>query len=143
MRGMDSNSSLGVVDRELERVGDREAAVAHLERFAVVALAAARVAGDVDVGQKVHLDAQHAVALAGLAAAALDVEREAPRLVAARARVRQSGVKLAQVREDAGVRRRVRARRAADGRLIDADRPCRCARAPRCESQGPTQPVAP
>jgi hypothetical protein len=60
-----------------------------LQRLAVVALALADVAGDVDVGQEVHLDLDDAVALAGLAAAALDVEGEAPGLVAARLGLRQ------------------------------------------------------
>ena len=50
-----------------------------------------------------------------------DVEGEAPGLVAALARLRQHGVELANVGEDAGVGRRIRARRASDGRLIDAD----------------------
>ena len=53
-------------------------AVLHLQRLAIVALALADVAGDVDVGQEVHLDLDDAVALAGFAAAALDVEGEAP-----------------------------------------------------------------
>jgi hypothetical protein len=39
----------------------------------------ADVAGHVDVGQEVHLDLEHAVALAGLAAPAGDVEAEAAR----------------------------------------------------------------
>ena len=121
MRGIALEELGRLLHRDVERVGDREAAVLHLERLAVVAAAAARVAGDEDVGEEVHLDAQHAVALARLAAAALHVEREAPGLVAARARVGQAGVELAQEREDAGVRRRVRARRAADGRLVDRD----------------------
>ena len=121
MRGTAPKSSDACSTVTVERVGDREAAVLHLERLAVVAAAAARVAGDEDVGQEVHLDAQHAVALAGLAAPALHVEREAPRLVAAGARVGQAGVEIAQEREDAGVRRGVRARRAADGRLVDRD----------------------
>ncbi len=56
----------------------------HLERLAIVALAVADVAGDVDVGQEVHLDLDQAVALARLAAAALDVEAEPAGLVAAR-----------------------------------------------------------
>ncbi len=62
----------------------------HVERFAAVALAFADLAGDIDVGQEVHLDLDDAVALAGLAAAALDVEREAARTVA-RLRLRQAG----------------------------------------------------
>ena len=93
----------------------------HLQRLAVVALALADLARDVDVGQEVHLDLDDAVALAGLAAAALDVEGEAARLVAARLRLGQAGEQLADRREDAGVGRRVRARRAADRRLVDVD----------------------
>jgi len=73
-----------LLDRHVEHVGDGFAAEQNVQRLAVVALALADVAGDVNVGQKVHLDLDHAVALAGLAAAALDVEREAARLVAAR-----------------------------------------------------------
>ena len=72
-----------LLDRHVEHVGDRFAAEQHVQRLAVVALALADVAGDVDVGQKVHLDLDDAVALAGLAAAAFDVEREAAGLVAA------------------------------------------------------------
>ena len=96
-------------------------AVLHLQRLAVVALALADVAGDVDVGQEVHLDLDDAVALAGLAAAALDVEREAARLVAARLGLGQAGEPFADRREGADIGRRVRARRAADRRLVDVD----------------------
>ena len=77
----------------------------HLQRLAVVALALADVAGDVDVGQEVHLDLDDAVALAGLAAAALDVEREAAGAVAARLGFRQAGEPVADRREGAGVGR--------------------------------------
>ena len=109
------------LDRHVEHVGDRLALEQHVERLAVVALAVADVAGDVDVGQEVHLDLDDAVALAGLAAAALDVEGEAPRLVAARLGFRQVGEPVADGREGAGVGRGVGARRAADGRLVDVD----------------------
>src|SRR5438105_11421371 len=74
----------GFLDRHVEHVGDRLALEQHFERLAVIAFALADVAGDVDVGQKVHLDLDDAIALAGLAAAALDVEREAAGLIAAR-----------------------------------------------------------
>src|SRR4029079_15286424 len=74
----------GLLDGHVEHVGDGLALEQDLQRLAVVALALADVAGDVDVGQEVHLDLDAAVALAGLAAAALDVEGEAARLVAAR-----------------------------------------------------------
>ncbi len=76
-----------LLDRHVEHVGDGFALEQHFQRFAVVALALADVAGDVDVGQEVHLDLDDAVALAGLAAAALDVEGEAAGLVAARLRL--------------------------------------------------------
>src|SRR5678815_541357 len=82
--------------------------------------AATHVAGNVDVGEEVHLDLGHAVALARLAAPALDVEREAPRVVAAGARLGNAGEELPDGREKARVRRRVRARRAADRALVDA-----------------------
>ena len=75
--------------RHVEHVGDGVVAELHVERFAVVALALADVALDIDVGQEVHLDLDDAVALAGFAASALDVEREAPRPVAARLGFRQ------------------------------------------------------
>ena len=68
-----------VLDRHVEHVGDRLALELHLERLAVVAGAVADVAGDVDVGQEVHLDLDQAVALARLAAAALDVEARSGR----------------------------------------------------------------
>jgi hypothetical protein len=82
-------------DRHLEHVGDRAALVVDLERLAVVALALADLARDVDVRQELHLDLQDPVALAVLAAAALDVEAEAARLVAADARLRDAGEELA------------------------------------------------
>ena len=55
-----------VLDRRIEQVGDRQALVFDGQRFAVVTLAAADVAGDVNVGQKIHLDPLHPVALAAL-----------------------------------------------------------------------------
>ena len=110
-----------LLDGHVEHVGDRLALELHLERLAVVALALADLAGDVDVGQEVHLDLDDAVALALLAAPALDVEREPARPVAARLGLRQPGEPLAHRREGAGIGRGVRARRAADRRLVDVD----------------------
>ena len=92
-----------------------------LERLAVVAPALALLARHVDVRQEVHLDRDDAVALAGFASAALDVEREAAGLVAARPRFGQHREQLADEREQPGVGRGIRPRRAADRRLIDLD----------------------
>src|ERR1041384_5283768 len=68
-----------------------------------------------------HLDAKHAVALTRFTAAAFHVEREATRLVAARSRLREPGVELPKMREDARVRCGIRSGRSPDWRLIDAD----------------------
>jgi hypothetical protein len=97
------------------------ALVADIQGLAVVALALADIAGHVDVRQEVHLHLRDAVPLAGLAAPALDVEAEAPGLVAARARFLGTGEQLANRGENAGVGRRVRARRATDRALVDID----------------------
>ncbi len=59
--------------------------------------------------------------MAGFAAAAFDVEAEAAGTIAALARFRKHGKQFADGRENAGVGGRIRARRAADGRLIDFD----------------------
>ncbi len=74
----------GFIDRRIEDVGNALALEQDLQGLAIVALTLAGVAGDIDVRQEVHLDLDQAVALAGLAAAALDVERKAARLLAAR-----------------------------------------------------------
>ena len=110
-----------LLDGHVEHVGDRLVAEFDLQRFAVVARALALVAGDVDVGQEVHLDLDDAVALARFAAPALDVEREPARQIAARLGFGQAREPIADRREGAGVGRRVRARRAPDRRLVDVD----------------------
>ena len=121
MGGKFSSSGSAWSTVEIEHVGDRLAAVPDLERLAVVPAALALLARDVDVRQEVHLDRDDAVALARFAAAALDVEREAARLEAARLRLGHHREQLADEREEAGVGRRVGPRRPADRRLIDLD----------------------
>ena len=66
-------------DRGLQQIGDRMALIFHLQRFVIIAPAAAHVAGDIDVRKEIHFDALQAVALAGFAAPALHVEAEAAR----------------------------------------------------------------
>ena len=84
-----------------------------------------------------HLNLQKAVAGAGLAPAAARIERKAPRPVAARLGVLRGGEEIADFVEKPRVRRRVRARRAPDGALVDADdlvevlQPLDAAKAPR------------
>ena len=119
-----------------QHLGDVLVAPGDLERLLVVARAVAGRAGRVDAGHEEQLDADEALALAGLAAALGDVEREAAGVVAARARRRRRGEQLAHVVEEAGVGGEVGARRAADRLLVDAHQPpdrapCRRAMWPR------------
>ena len=64
----------GLVDGELEDIRDRIAADLHVEDFATVAGAAAGLAGHIHIGEKDHLDQHRAGAVAGGAAAGLEVE---------------------------------------------------------------------
>ena len=103
-----------LLNRHVEHVGDCAPLEANLQRLLVVALPVALLARDVDVRQEVHLDLDLPVAAAYLAAAALYVEREAARLVAAGASLRRLGEEVADHIEEAGVGGGVGARRAAD-----------------------------
>src|SRR5699024_4594336 len=108
----------GLGDRHVEHLGDVLALVLHLERLAVVASAVADLAGDVNIRKEVHLDLQRAVAAAGFAAPALDVEAEAPGRGAAHLRLGSFREELAHPVEYSGVRRRVGARGAPDRALV-------------------------
>ena len=81
----------------VEHVRDGLATIGNLERLAVIALAAANLAGNINIGKKVHLDLDLAVALAGLAAAAAHVEGEAPRRVAAGLGLGRAGEQRADI----------------------------------------------
>ena len=118
---MFSKKSSAFGDGHVEDVGDRLALVRDFECLAVVAFAVADLAGHEDIGQEVHLDLDDALALAGFAATAFDVEREAAGHVAARFASGHRGEELADRGEESGVGGRVRARRAADRALVDVD----------------------
>jgi hypothetical protein len=70
-----------------------------------------------------HLHLSQTIALANLAPSTLDVETETGRAKASASGFRKLGVKIAEKREEAGVRCRVRARRAAQGCLVHGDHP--------------------
>ena len=108
-------------DGHVEHIRDGIATEFHVQRLTVVTLALADIALDIDVRQKVHLDLDDAIALAGLAAPALDVEREAARRIAARLGLRQFRKPVPDRREGTGIGCGIRARRAADRRLVDVD----------------------
>ena len=105
----------------VEHVGDVLVLERDVERVAVVAGALAHLARHVHVGQEVHLDLDRAVARAGLAATAADVEAEPARQVAADLGLVGLREQLADVVEHARVGGGVRPGRAPDGRLVDVD----------------------
>ena len=73
----------GFADGELEDLVDVEALVADVEDGGFVACAAAVLADEFDIGEELHFDGDGAIALAGFAAAADDVEGEVAGGVAA------------------------------------------------------------
>src|SRR6266481_7532372 len=107
--------------RQIQNIADGVALVTDCERLRIVAAAAADLAHHVNVGKKIHFDAAEAVALASFAAATFHVEAEAAGAVATLARFGERGEEIANGREDSGVGRGIRTRRAADGGLIDFD----------------------
>ena len=108
-------------DGHVQHIGDRLAAIVDFERLGVVAFAVADLAGDVDIRQEVHLDALDALALAGFAAAALDVEAEPPRFVAADFGFAGLGKDLADLVKHTRISGGVGSRGPADGGLVDLD----------------------
>ena len=61
-------------DRHFQQVGDGVSFVLHRQGFMVIALAAADFAKHIDIGQEIHFNPPLSFALAGLAAAAGDIE---------------------------------------------------------------------
>ena len=78
-------------------------------------------AGNVDIGQEIHFDADDAVTLAGFTAAAFDIEAEPAGFVAAHLGFCRLAVELADGIEDARIRGRIGPRRPTNRRLVDVD----------------------
>ncbi len=129
-----------LVDGQVEHVGDRLAAVLDLERLAVVAAALALLArarrrsGRKCISMAITPSPWHASQRPPLT---LNEKRPGrkPRAL----RFGQHREQLADEREQAGVGRRVRARRAADRRLIDLDHLVDAARCPRSRRARPAR----
>lgn len=108
-----------LLDGHVQHLCDGLALVVDLQGLPVVARSVADLARDVHVRQEVHLDLDGAVAGAVLATAALDVEGEPARQIAADLGLHRLREQPADVVEDAGVGGRVGAGCTADGRLVD------------------------
>src|SRR5271167_1564728 len=108
-----------ILYRQTEDLLDILALEANFQSFAIVAFALAYIAWHVDIREKMHFDFDHAVALAGFAAPALDIEAEAARFIAAGARLRNRCEDLANRSEQTRVGGGVGAGRTPDRTLID------------------------
>ena len=97
----------GIFAGHVKNIGDAFVFELNFQSFAVVALALAGLAGDINIRQEVHLDLDDTVALTGLAAPAFDVEREPPGLIAARLGLGQARKPIADRGEGPGVGRGV------------------------------------
>src|SRR5262245_17189237 len=112
---------VGFLAGHFEHVGDVLSLVPDFESLAVIAAAFADDALDEDIRQEMHLNLGEAIAFAGLAAPAFDVERVAAGTVAPDLRFRQLREEIADQAEQAGIGRGVRARGFSDRALVDVD----------------------
>ena len=108
-----------VVDAHRQRFADVPALEQDGQRVRIEASAAANVAQDLNIGQKVHLDALHALALAGLAAAAGGVEGETAGRKPSHPRLDRIRIHAADGLPESDIGRRAGARSLADGSLVD------------------------
>ncbi len=108
-------------DGQFENIGDGKPLVAHSQGGFIETLPLAFLAAHEHIGEKVHLDLANPIALAGFAASALDVEREAPGLVTIESGFGKLREETTDFVEDLDVGDRVAAGGAPDGPLIDVD----------------------
>ena len=110
-----------LLNRHFQYVVDVLALIFDLQGIAVVSLALTYVTSHVNVGQKVHFNASHAVTLAGFAASALDVKGKSARPIPLCLGVLGLREQIADIGKQPRIGRGVGARRSADGALVDAN----------------------
>ena len=111
----------GFIHRHFQNIGDAFAFECCFQCFPVVASALADFTGDINIGEKMHLDLDDAVALTGFTAAALHIKAEAAFFVAPGFGFFALGKEIADRVENAGISRGVAPGRPPDGALIDGD----------------------
>src|SRR5687767_1055042 len=104
--------------RHVEHFVNVLAAISHVENLLLESCALALLANQLDVREKLHLDSHSAVTLANLATPARKIEREVRRVEAAGLCLTCRGKNFANCIVDFYVRDGIRARRAADWRLV-------------------------
>lgn len=111
----------GLFDRHLKHVVHALVLEPDRERIGVKAGAVTFLANDFDGRKEVHFERRNACTETRFAAAAGHIEREPPLDVLAQPRLGQHREQVAHVRPDVRVGRRVAARSAANGGLVDFD----------------------
>lgn len=111
----------GLLDIEIEAIGDRFAFELDLEGFEVEAFPFADGAGDPDIGHEFHGEFDGTVSFASAAAALVGIEAKAAGLVAADFGIGEEGEEVAYFVEDFDIGGGIAAWGAADGALIDID----------------------
>ena len=109
------------LDRQVQNFVNVLAAIAHFQDLRLVARAFALFADQFDIGEKLHLHGDRAVALAGFAASAGDIEGKVPGAEAALFGFGQGGKEVTDSVEGLDVGDRIGTRGAADRRLVDQD----------------------
>ena len=117
--GLAHEEAQSLFHREVQDLVDALALVLDLQHAGLVARAAAFLAGQLHVGEELHLDGDGAVAFADVAASAGNIEGEVSGGVAAALGFGLRGEELADSVEGLDVGHRVRARRASDGVLVN------------------------
>ena len=108
-----------LIDVHGQHVSDTLALVAYRQGLLVKTESAAALTGHLDVREEAHPDLAHTLAFANVTAPPVDVEGEPPRLIAAHPRLGRVGEQPADVVPEPHVGRGARARRLADGCLLD------------------------
>ena len=110
-----------VIDGHVEDVGNIFALVFDFQRFPVVARTVTNLTGYVHIGQEIHFNADNAIAVAGLAAAAFNIKAKAAGLIAAHLRFGRLAEKLADKIKDPRIGCRIGTRCPANWRLVNVD----------------------
>ena len=110
-----------LLDRHIEDIIDAFPLIFDLQRFPVIALAAANLTRHIDIRQEMHLDLDDSIAGARLTASTFFIEAETAFIVTFSFRIGGSGKQIAYQIECPRIGRRIGTRCPSDRRLIDRD----------------------
>ena len=110
-----------LLDRHIEDIIDAFPFIFDLQRFPVIALAAADLTRHIDIRQEMHLDLDDTIATAGFTSSALDIEAESSLAVTLGLCVRRRSKQIADQIKYSGISSGVGSGSPSDGRLVNVD----------------------